>query len=78
MLFRSPACVLGISHIHIGNNVHDATVGLLREAFVLAAVAGFHMEDRDVEALGADYAEARVGVAENQDCIRFSSHHQFI
>ena len=70
-LFRESAigkiapCVLAVGHIHIGDDVHDAAVGLFRKAFVLAAVAGFHMENRDMKALGADYAEAGVGVAED-------------
>ena len=50
--------VLAVSHIHVGDDVDDAAVGLLGQAFVLAAVAGFHVEDGDMEALGADDAEA--------------------
>ena len=45
------ASMFGIGHVHIANDVHDAAVGLFGQAFVLAAVAGFHMENRNVQAL---------------------------
>ena len=67
-----------IGHIHIGNDVHNAAVGLFRQAFVLAAVARLHVEDGDVEALGADDAKATVGVAQHQDGIRLHLHHQLV
>ena len=70
-----PACVFAVGHVDIGD---DAAVGLFGEAFVLAAVAGFHVEDGDVEALGADDAEAAVGVAEDQDGVGFDFDHQFV
>jgi len=61
--------VLAVGHVDVGDDVDDSAVGFLWEAFVLAAVAGFHVEDRDVEALGSDHAEAGVGVAEDEDCV---------
>ncbi len=70
--------VLGIGHIHIGDDVHYAAVGLLGEALVLAAVAGLHMEDRDMETLGPDDAEAAVGVAEHEDCVRLGGYHKLV
>ena len=36
------AGVFGVGHVHIADDVHDAAVGLFGQAFVLAAVAGFH------------------------------------
>ena len=60
------AGVLGICHVYIGDDVDDAAVGLLGQALVLAAVARFHVEDGDVQALGADDAQAGVGVAEHE------------
>lgn len=59
------AGVLAVGHIHVADDVHDAAVGLLRKALVLAAVAGFHVEDRDMEAFSSDDAEAAVRVAED-------------
>ena len=40
------ACVLGIGHIHIGDDIDNAAVRLLLQTLVFAAVAGFHVEDR--------------------------------
>ena len=72
------ACVLAVGHIYIGDYVHYPAVCLLRQALVLAAVACLHMEDRDMEPLGADDAEAAVGVAQHEDCIRPCGHHQLV
>ncbi len=72
------ACVLGVGHIDIGDDVHDATVRLFRQALVLAAVAGLHVEDRDVQALGPDHAQAGVRVTQHQHGIRLDLHHQLV
>ena len=55
------AGVLAVGHIDVGDDVHNAAVGLLGQALVLAPVAGLHVEDGDVQALGPDDAEAAVG-----------------
>ena len=78
VLRQVPAGVLRVAQVHVGNNVHDAAVGLLRQALVLAAVAGFHVEDGDVQPLGADDAEAGVGVPQHQHGIGFQVNHQVI
>ena len=70
--------MLAVGHVHIADDVHDAAVGLLGQAFVLAAVAGLHVEDGDVQALGADDAEAAVGVAQHQHGIGLHLHHQLV
>ena len=70
--------VLAVGHVHIGDDVHDAAVSFLRKAFVLAAVAGFHMENRDMQTLGSDYAEAAVGIAQNKNSVRLDCNHQFV
>ena len=49
-------CVLRISHIDIGNDVHNTTISLLRQALVLAAVTGLHVEDGNMEPLCANHA----------------------
>ena len=46
--------MLGIRQVHIGDNIYDTTVGLLRKALILAAVTGLHVEDRNVKAFGTD------------------------
>ena len=48
------ACVLGVGQVDVGDHVDDASVGLLGQALVLAAVARLHVEDGDVQALGRD------------------------
>ena len=73
-----PPRVFAVGQVHIGDDVHDAAVGLLRQAFVLAAVAGFHMENGNVQALGPDHAQAAVGVAQDQDGVGFDFHHQLV
>ena len=57
------AGVLGVGQVDVGDHVDDAAVGLLGQALVLAAVAGLHVEDGDMQALGRDGGQAAVGVA---------------
>ena len=78
VLRQVTAGVLRIAQVHVGNNVHDAAVGLLRQALVLAAVAGFHVEDGDVQPLSADDAEAGVSVPQHQDGVGFQLRHQVV
>ena len=83
-LFRKTAlgqitsCVLGISHIHIGNNIHNPAVCLLRQTLVLATVSGFHVKDRNMQTLGRDSRQAGIGIPENQQCIGLYLCHQLI
>ena len=78
VLRQVAAGVLRVAQVHIGNNVHDAAVGLLRKALVLAAVAGFHVENWDVQPLGPDDAEAGVGVPQHQDGVGLQLRHQVV
>ena len=70
--------VLGVCQVDIGDDVHDAAVGLLGQALVLAAVAGLHMEDGDVQALGRDGGQAAVGVAKDQERVGPHLDHQLV
>ena len=70
--------VLGIAHVHVGNMVHDAAVGLLGQTLVEAAVAGLHVEDGDVQPLGRDGGQAAVGVAQDQQRVRLQPDHELI
>ena len=70
--------MLAVGHVDIADDVNDATIGLFWETFVLAAVAGFHVEDWDVEALGTDNTEATVGVAKHKHCIGLGLHEELV
>ena len=60
-----PAGVLGVGEIDIGDDIDNSPVRLLRQALILAAVSGLHVEDRDVQPLRTDYAQAGVRVAQH-------------
>ena len=60
------SCVLRVGHVHVRDDIDDTTVGLLGQALVLAAVAGLHVKNGDMESLGSDDAEAAVGIAKDQ------------
>ena len=70
--------VFGVGHVHIADDVHDAAVGLFGQAFVLTAVARFHVENRDVQTLCGNGRKAAVGITENQQCVRFASDHKLV
>ena len=70
------AGVLGVGQVDVGDDVHDAAVGLLGQALVLAAVAGLHVEDGDVQALGRDGGQAAVGVAQDQQRVGLHLDHE--
>ena len=72
------AGVLGVGQVDVGDHVDDAAVGLLGQALVLASVAGLHVEDGDVQALGRDGRQAAVGVAQDQERVGLHLHHQLV
>lgn len=72
------ACVLGVGQVDVGDHVDDASVGLLGQALVLAAVARLHVEDGDVQALGRDGGQAAVGVAKDQERVGPHLDHQLV
>ena len=72
------AGVLGVGQVHVGDDVDDAAVGLLGQALVLAAVAGLHVEDGDVQALGRDGREARVRVAQDEQGVGLHLRHELV
>ena len=78
ILRQVTAGVLRVAQVHVGDDVHDAAVGLLRQALVLAAVARLHVEDGNVQPLGSNDAEAGVGVPQHQHGIGFQVNHQVI
>lgn len=72
------ACMFRIGQVHVRDDVHYPAVGLLRQTLVLTSVACLHVEDGDVQPLGAYHAQARVGVSQNQHCIRLCGDHQLV
>ena len=70
--------VLGVCQVDVGDDVHDAAIGLLGQALVLAAVARLHVEDGDVQALGRDGGKAAVGVAQDQQGVGLHLDHQLV
>lgn len=72
------AGVLGVGQVDIGDHVDDAAVGLLGQALVLAAVAGLHVENGDVQALGRDGGQAAVGVAQDKQRVGLDLDHQLV
>ena len=73
-----PARVLAVAHVDVRDVVDDAAVGLFRQALVEAAVARFHVEERDVQALGGIGREAGVRIAQDEDRVRLQFDHQRI
>lgn len=70
--------MLGVGQVDVGDHIDDAAVGLLGQALVLAAVAGRHVEDGDVEPLGRDGGQAAVGVAQDKQRVGLDLDHQLV
>ena len=70
--------MLGISHIHVGNYINDSSVRLFGQTLVLAAVAGFHMENGNMQSFRGNRRKAGIGVSENKKSIGFYLSHKFI
>lgn len=72
------AGVLRVGQVDVGDDVDDASVGLLGQALVLAAVTGLHVEDGDVQALGRDGGQAAVGVAQDEQGVGLHLDHELV
>jgi hypothetical protein len=70
--------VFGISHIHVRNNIHYTAVCLFRQTLVLAAVAGLHVEDGDVQPLRTDDGQAAVCVAQHKHGVGLDGGHELV
>ena len=77
-LHQIPTCMLRIAEIDVADDVYDAAVRLLRQALILAAVSRLHMENRNVQPLGANHRKAGVGVTQDQHCVRLQLYHQLV
>ena len=58
--------------------VNDTAVDLLGHAVVIAAVARFHVENRNVQTFGSNGRKAAVGVAQYQKGIGLYGYHEFV
>ena len=72
------AGVLAVADVNVGDDVYDSSVGFFRKALIKATVTGFHVEDRDVKALGTYHAEAAVGIAQDQYGIWLDLYHELV
>ncbi len=72
------AGVFRISHVYVADDIDDAAVRLFGEAFVLATVARFHVENRDVQTLCRDCREAAVGITQDEHRIGLASDHELV
>ena len=70
--------MLGVGEIDIGDDIDNPPVRLLRQALILAAVAGLHVEDGDVQPFRSDDRKARVRVAQHQNRVGLDGDHQLI
>ena len=70
--------MFGVGKVDVGDHIHDAAVGFLGQALVAAAVAGLHMEDGDVQALGRDGGQTGVRVPQHQQRVRAHGSHELI
>ena len=69
---------LRIAHIHVRNYIHDAAIGLLGQALILAAVSCLHVKQRDVQTFCTDGRKAGVGIAQHQIALRLQFREEFI
>ena len=70
--------MLRIAEVYVRDNIHYASVCLLGEALVLAAVAGFHVEDGNVQTFCRNRRQAGVCVAKNQQGVGVDGRHKLV
>ena len=67
-----------ITKVYVSCYVNNPPVSFFREAFIKAAVTGFHVEDGDMKTLSTDNGKAGIGISQNQNRIRSHFHHKLI
>ena len=70
--------MLTVCHVDIGDDVHDSSIGLFGETLILASVAGFHVEDGDMQTLRSYHAQAAGGVPKDKYAIGLGGGEEFI
>ena len=83
-LFGKPAVgevtarMFAVAEVDVGDYVDNASICLLGQTLVFAAVAGFHVENGNVEAFGGDGTQAGICVAENEQGIGLNGSHELV
>ena len=67
-----------VTDIYIGNDIYNTAVGFLGQTFIKATVAGFHVEDGDVQALGANHTETTIGITQYEHRIGLNLYHELV
>ena len=67
-----------ISHVHITDDIHNTTVGFLRQTLVLATISCLHVEDRNMQAFRTDNRKAAICITQHENRIWFHFHHQLV
>ena len=70
--------VLGVCHIDIRNDIDNSAISFLRKTFVLTAITGFHVKDRDMESLSANDRKATIGITKNKDTIGTGPYEELV
>ncbi|MNE15699.1 hypothetical protein D3C80_1086180 [compost metagenome] len=70
--------MLGQDHVDIAKVIEHLAIQFFRDALIKAAVAGFHVEHRNLAALGGNDGQAGVGIAVEQKRIRLFGLKYFI
>src|SRR5207244_1265657 len=65
------AAALGVRHQNVAAMIDDAAVHFFRDTIVKAAVARFHVIDRNAQPLGNNRRQGAVGVTEDQQSVWF-------
>ena len=68
--------MLGIRQVHVGNDVHDPAVRLFRQALILAPVARFHVENRNMQTLCPDHGQAGISISQHEHRVRLKLRHR--
>ena len=58
--------MLRVSEVNVGDYINYSAVSFLREALILAAVSGFHMEDGNMKSFCRNSRKAGVGISEDE------------
>lgn len=73
-----PSGMFGVGQVHITDDIHNAAIRFLRKAFIFAAVAGFHMENRDMKPFGTYNGKTAVCITQDKKGIGLQLSHEFI
>ena len=72
------SCVFAVCEVDIADNIHDSAVGFFRQTLVLAAISGFHVENRNMQALCRNSRQTRICITEDKHRIGLDLVHQLV